>query len=143
MLGRLLSRLRRTESPTKRLGRRGEQAAASFLRREGYRILGRNVRVKIGEADIVCEAPDRRTIVIVEVKTRLRGAGKSAKSESMSPEFSVHHRKRKKLAAIARVLIRANGWADRPVRIDVIAVDWPASGEKPTLRHHIGIQVRS
>lgn len=140
MLDRLLRVLKRRKEPEyRRLGRRGERAAASFLRRAGYRILGRNVRVRIGEADIVCEAPDRRTIVIVEVKTRSRGAGKSAKSESMLPEQSVHQHKRRKLYSIARLLARANGWTDRPVRIDVVAIEWPAAGGRPTLRHHTGI----
>lgn len=119
----------------RRLGRAGERAAAKLLRRAGYRVLGRNVRVRIGEADLVCEAPDRRTIVIVEVKTRRTAAAGAA--PQLPPEANVHRRKRAKLVSVTRYLAKANGWTDRPVRIDVVGVEWPPRG-KPVLRHHIG-----
>ena len=134
VVGRVVHRLPDTD---KALGRAGERASARFLRREGYRILDRNVRVAVGEADLVCLAPDRNTIVIVEVKTRRRGTGRSILGETVPPEASVHQTKRRKLAAVARALARANGWAQRPIRIDVIGVEWPDDGAKPTLRHHI------
>jgi putative endonuclease len=124
---------------TQRLGRDGERLARRHLRRLGYRILATNARLRFGEADIVAESPDRRDIVICEVKTRLRGTGRSAQGETIAPEASVHSYKRRKLGAIARSLARANGWQSRPVRIDVIAIDWPADGSRPDLRHHIGI----
>jgi len=49
------------------LGRRGEDAAAAYLRGLGYRILGRRERVLRGDIDIV--ALDGRTVVFVEVRT--------------------------------------------------------------------------
>jgi putative endonuclease len=118
------------------LGRAGERAAARLLRRAGYCILGRNVRVRIGEADIVCLAPDRRTIVLVEVKTR-RAPEATSGATWLPPEASVHRRKQAKLISVLRYLARANGWTSRPLRIDVIGVEWPARG-KPVLRHHVG-----
>lgn len=124
------------------LGRAGERAAARLLKRSGYRILGRNVRLRIGEADLVCLAPDRATLVVVEVKTRRRGADRSVLGEIMPPEASVHQHKRAKLAAVARALVRANGWEGRTVRIDVVAIEWPDRGGKPTLRHHPGAVAR-
>lgn len=142
MLGRLLIKLLRRKNPisdTRTLGREGESLADRHLRRLGYRILARNARLRFGEADIVAESPDRRDIVICEVKTRLRGTGRSIQGESIAPEASVHAHKRHKLAAIAKSLARANGWQNRPVRIDVIAIDWPADGSEPELRHHVGI----
>lgn len=142
MLGPLLARLGAGgagEPQSRKLGRAGERLAARHLRALGYRILGRNVKVKIGEADIVAEAPDRKTIVIVEVKTRSRGSNRSLLGEVVAPEASVHQTKRRKLRAIARVLVNANGWRDRPVRIDVVAIEWPQGQRKPELRHHVGI----
>jgi putative endonuclease len=138
VLGRLIGRLRGSLDSDAALGRAGERASARFLRRAGYRVLDRNVRLDIGEADIVCLAPDRETIVIVEVKTRRRGAGRSILGETVPPEASVHQAKRRKLLAVARALASANGWKDRRVRIDVIGVEWPSDGSKPTLRHHEG-----
>jgi putative endonuclease len=135
LLRRLAGRI--DPADDKALGRAGERAAARLLRRSGYRILGRNVRLEIGEADLVCLAPDRATIVVVEVKTRRRGANRSLLGEIVPPEASVHSHKRRKLGAVARALARSNGWLERPVRIDVVAVEWPSDGAKPTLRHHI------
>lgn len=53
---------------TKLLGDRGERAAVRYLKRQGYRVLARQSRSRIGELDIV--AMDGSTIVFVEVKTR-------------------------------------------------------------------------
>lgn len=94
----------------------------------------------MGEADLVCLAPDRRTVVIVEVKTRLvhRGAG-----VAVPPEANITAHKQSKLARIARHLARCNGWQERPVRIDVVAVEWPVEGvwwpRLPPMRHHEGV----
>ncbi|MCC6659438.1 MAG: YraN family protein [Phycisphaerales bacterium] len=116
------------------LGREGEREAERLLRRQGYRVLARNAVCPAGEADLVCEDPDGRTIVIVEVKTRRPGRGRS----SLRPEASVHSRKRRKLLAIARYLARANGWEGRPLRIDVVAVEWPAGlRARASARHHV------
>jgi putative endonuclease len=127
------------EAGYRELGRMGERAAAGMLRSLGYSILGRNVRVPMGEADIVCRDCDRRTVVIVEVKTRLRREGAPDKSNAMLPEASITAHKRRKLLSIARHLTRANGWHECPVRIDVVAVEYDArSGSRPTIRHHVG-----
>ena len=120
------------------LGAAGERRAARLLKRGGYSIVDRNVRLPIGEADLVCLAPDRATIVVVEVKTRRRGAGLSVLGETVPPEASVHSKKRRKLRSIARVLARVNGWEGRPLRIDVVAVEWPEDGSRPVMRHHVG-----
>jgi Holliday junction resolvase-like predicted endonuclease len=127
------------EADYRELGRMGEDAAGSLLKSLGYTILGRNVQVPMGEADIVCRDRDRRTVVIVEVKTRLRREGAPHKSNTVPPEASITAHKRRKLLSIARHLRRANGWHDCPVRIDVVAVEYDArSSGKPTIRHHVG-----
>ena len=54
--------------PKDALGRHGEQLAADYLQRAGFRILDRNYRCSDGEIDIV--AADRRVLVACEVKTR-------------------------------------------------------------------------
>jgi len=45
-------------------GRRAERFAAKYLRRQGCRILGRNVDDRLGEIDLL--ALDGQTIVVVE-----------------------------------------------------------------------------
>lgn len=119
-------------TPAKALGARGERAAAAYLGSRGYRVLARNAVVPMGEADLVCEDADGRTIVIVEVKTRRRGV--NARSDTVPPEAAITARKRRKLRSIAAYLARANGWEDRPMRIDAVAVEVPREGE-PRVRH--------
>jgi hypothetical protein len=50
------------------LGRRGEEVAAGFLTRRGYRVVGSGFLARRGEVDLVCRRGDR--LVLVEVKTR-------------------------------------------------------------------------
>jgi putative endonuclease len=49
-------------------GHAAEDAAAALLEAQGYRILGRNVRLPGGEIDII--ARDGNVVVFVEVKAR-------------------------------------------------------------------------
>lgn len=118
------------------IGDRGERLAARFLRRQGYRILGRKLRTRMGEVDILAEAPDRRTVVVVEVKSSAsRGAGMSGAQE-LQPEVHVDGRKRRRLAFLAAQLARRYGFTGRPIRFDVVGVEFQ-SGAKPVVRHHV------
>lgn len=114
------------------LGPAGERAAMRHLRAKGYRKLGANVRTGAGEIDLIVLAPDKRTIVFVEVKAKRVADGSSA---AVRPEASVHARKRAKLRLLAQQVARARGWQDRPLRIDVVAVEQPSRG-RPVIRHH-------
>ena len=70
--------------PKKPLGRRGEAAAARFLRRRGYKIIARHERLRGGELDLVAVDRDR-TLVFVEVKTReSRDAGHPAEAVDLA-----------------------------------------------------------
>lgn len=111
--------------PDARLGARGERLAARRLRKSGYRVIARNVRGGAGEIDIVCVAPDRRTIVFVEVKTRAIADGVV---DPVPPEVNVTREKREKLVRLAREYARKKGWEDRPLRIDVVTVQVPRRG---------------
>lgn len=115
------------------LGPAGERAAEKFLRSRGYKVLARNARVPMGEADLLCEGPDRRTIILVEVKSRRLDAGRA----DPPAEAAVTAEKRRKLVKILRHLARANRWHDRPLRIDIIGVDF--RNDLPVeVRHHPG-----
>lgn len=138
LMARALSRFKPTpRSPDHDLGRRGEDVAAHYLRRAGYRIIERNVRVPMGEADIIAETRDAMVMIIVEVKSRLRTPGQPELSATVAPEAAITAHKRRKLATIAQHLARANRWHDRTVRIDVIAVEFfTLSDPQPLIRHH-------
>jgi putative endonuclease len=131
---------------TRRLGARGERLAARYLRRQGMRVVAKNLILGNAEADLVCLDRDRRTLVVVEVKARRTGAAGSNAGER-TPEAAITERKRRKLLQLARSLAaqqarRLHGLdrataarAQRPIRIDVVAVEFDAS-ESATIRHH-------
>lgn len=135
---RLLSLLRISVPRGKALGAAGERLAARFLRRRGYRIVARNVQAPGGEADLIAVAPDRRTIVFVEVKTRL--SHDSTGRPTYNPEVNIDARKRRAMLRAARAIARRRQWLDRPLRIDVIAVEWSRTRDH-TVRHHVGVRV--
>ncbi len=134
----LFQRIFRTASRRDPLGPMGERAAARLLQRKRFRLLGRNLRVPMGEADLLMIAPDRTSIVLVEVKARRVAPGEAAPTHP--PELSITQAKRHTLTAILRHLAIANHWHNRPLRVDVVAVEFPATPRTdPTFRHHEGI----
>ena len=50
------------------IGDKGEDFAASYFEKQGYKIKARNVHSRYGEIDLIAENED--TVVFVEVKTR-------------------------------------------------------------------------
>jgi len=111
------------------LGALGEELAARYLAREGYRIVARNVRAGGVELDLVVQRG--RVCAFVEVKTR--------RSRSHGPpEAAVDERKQQRLARGAAAWLREQrGWRARRVRFDVIAVEPGADGNWQ-LRHWPG-----
>jgi putative endonuclease len=128
------------DTPTRLLGRRGERAATRFLKAQGYRVLSRNLRLGVGEIDLLAEAPDARTIVVVEVKARVAGPRAGADDGPRLPERAITAAKGRKLAQLARAVKARRGVASRPVRIDVVAVEFPSGGAgrgvRPEIRHY-------
>ena len=113
-------------------GARGERWAAKHLRRKRYKVIARNLRTAVGEVDLLCLAPDRRTIVIVEVKTR--SAARGGQAPQVAPELALNRAKRRKLITVAQDLARRKKWVGRAVRIDLVAIDVGADG-RPAIRH--------
>ncbi|MFN5959616.1 MAG: YraN family protein, partial [Planctomyces sp.] len=116
-------------------GRHAERLVARELRRCGFRILGRNLRVPMGEADLLARDPDGRTIVLVEVKARVRPL--SERPEQRPPEAQINEDKRSTLRGIMTHLVRRNRWHHLPRRIDVVAVELEhGTMAIAELRHH-------
>ena len=118
-----------TRKPAATLGERGERAAAAYLRRHGHRILGKNLRNRLGEIDLL--ALDRRTgaVVIVEVKT--------TRGDDPPPEIHVNPAKQRKLTSLAGQLARQHRLGDRTIRFDVIGIVWAQDQPRPTrITHH-------
>ena len=108
------SRSSSSPPPHLRLGKRGENLACQFLRKNGYKILYRNFRGRTGgEIDVVCR--DRDTLVFVEVKTRTR-------EDFGRPLDAVDRDKRKRISRGGLAWLRLLGDPDILFRFDVVEV---------------------
>jgi putative endonuclease len=108
----------------KSLGRRGEDTAARYLKRHGYRLLARGVRSRLGELDII--AADGRTVVFVEVKTR-------RSNDAGHPAEAIDVNKQRRMTQAALAYLKANGLLGYSARFDVVAVTWPENSRRPTV----------
>lgn len=106
-------------------GKRGEDAALTYLQSEGYELLTRNWRCKFGELDLVMR--HGMTVVFVEVRMRRSGADAAF--------LSVDQRKQDKLRWAMQAYLSEQGWDDVEVRLDIIAVRLDATGEHGSLSH--------
>jgi putative endonuclease len=98
------------------LGKLGESLACEALVRQGYAILSRRYRTRIGEIDIVCR--DGASVVFVEVKAR--------RSDRFGrPAESVTSWKQRRIIAMARHFLARHRLQDRPCRFDVVSVRCP------------------
>lgn len=82
------------------IGQTGEELAAIYLERNGFDILERNFRCKIGEIDII--AQKNKILTFVEVKTRLSIV-------TGHPAEAVTFRKQQKIRRIAEYYMMVNG----------------------------------
>lgn len=98
------------KDPRKATGRSGEDLAAQHLVQQGYTILERNYRLRIGEVDII--ARDEEYLVFIEVKTR-------RSKRFGSPFEAVDIRKQQQIIRIASAYLQGK---EIPVRFDVVAV---------------------
>ena len=112
-------------TPRQGLGRTGERLAAEALISNGYSILERNFRCRLGEIDLVAE--EEQDLVFVEVKAR-RGIA------SGLPEDALTIRKRRKLIEVASYYLDLHACSDRSWRIDVVAVQFSSSGKLEEIR---------
>ena len=106
------------------LGKQGEELAAAYLEKKGYRILEKNWRQWRHEIDII--ALSGKYLVVVEVKTR-------QSNFFGEPETAVTREKQKSLIRAANAYIRYRNLQDE-VRFDIVSVIISNTGEKI---HHI------
>ena len=105
-------RPRNPRSATLDLGKRGEKAAADFLSRRGYEVVGAGFAARRGEIDLLCRRGD--ALVVVEVKTR-------SSEDFGTPLEAVGSRKRRALTAAAAEYRTLAGWTG-PIRFAVVGL---------------------
>lgn len=95
------------------LGQRGEELAANFLQRKGYKLLQRNYRSRFGQIDII--AKEKKYFCFIEVKTR--------KSSLYGlPKEAVSKFKQRRIARTALTYLKENRLIKTRARFDVISI---------------------
>lgn len=102
------------------VGQQGETLACQYLVRQGYRLIARNYRTKLGEIDIIAE--ERGTLVFVEVKTR-RGHQCGHPFEAVTPT------KCRQISKVALQYLAETGREGHSARFDVVAISFAGEAE--------------
>lgn len=110
-----------------RSGARGEALAAAFLEARGYRIVGRNLRTRHGEIDLL--AQDGSTWAAVEVKAR---------ADHPAPEATVRPEQLQRIGKSLQSLAHKLRPRPRALRIDIVAIRW--LDPNPEVRHFQGVR---
>ena len=106
------------------LWRSGEDLAASFYTRRGFRILARNYRAPGGEIDVIARRGS--LLVFCEVKAR-------ATDRFGVPAEAVDHRKQARIKRLAGAWLSQNRPGPVRVRFDIVSVI--VSGDHLELTH--------
>jgi putative endonuclease len=101
-------------------GARGEKIAQNYLKKQGYKVIDRNFRIRGGEIDIIALDPStgsgqNATLVFIEVKTR-------KSSEFGTPFEAINYWKIKALIKAAQFYKIQNSNLPDAMRIDAVAV---------------------
>ena len=99
-------------SDSKELGKQGEDAASSFLAKNGYKIVARNWKMRANEIDIIAE--NENFMIFIEVKTR-------SGNYLEHPCTAVAASKQKTIIKTADSYIRRHN-IDKDSRFDIITV---------------------
>lgn len=111
--------------PRRKFGNKGENIAAIYLIKKGYKIIKAPwSALPYGEIDIVAE--HKGVLIFIEVKTR-------QSNDFGFPEEAVDWRKRKKISKLIELYIQNNKLFNAHYRFDVIAIEM--AGDKSEIRH--------
>lgn len=105
-------------------GKIGEEIAAEYLQKKGFKVIERNWRIEKWEVDIIAEDKDER--VFVEVKTRFS-------EDYGNPADAVTKKKQRYLINAANLYAQQNNYDGR-MRFDVVCV-YLEKGKKALVEH--------
>ena len=106
------------------LGERGETAACGFLEAQGYKILEKNYKCKLGEIDVITRRQGR--LAFVEIKTR-------TSTQFGTPQEAVNLQKQEKIFKVAQWYLKEKKILKSPIAFDVVAILWK-EGQTPEMR---------
>ncbi len=100
----------------RKFGAAGEDIAAEILQRQGYRILKRNYRCRMGEIDIVASRGFEMSFVEVKTRTNL-DYGRACESVNLKKQERIRKAAQCYLQAAERM-----GYVPRSISFDVVEV---------------------
>ena len=111
-------------------GGEGENIAVNYLKNKGYQIIGRNIRSRWGEIDIIVKKQHK--LVFIEVKSRRN----STKGE---PYEAITFFKKKSLKRAIQYYLLQNKYKDYKLSIDMVAVIFNQSTGLNDVKHYENI----
>ena len=115
------------------IGRIGEDAAVKYLKKNGYKIIERNIHVSHNELDII--ARNKEFLVFVEVKAR--STDKSLSYQFGTPASAVTYSKKQRTLEAARAFLSSGRFDSLQPRFDVIEVHLDKTDKKVLHINHI------
>ena len=94
-------------------GNFGEMVAAMYLEKQGYEIVERNFRCRLGEVDIICRKGNQ--IVFIEVKTR-------TSDNYGAPSEAVNREKMNRIRKVAALYMMWEKITNYQVKFDVMEI---------------------
>jgi len=94
-------------------GRLGETIAADYLMKNGYRIIEKNYRTKLGEIDLIAEKDN--ILVFIEVKSR-------SNTNFGFPYEAVNRKKINRIIKASLVYLKQKGYENYQIRYDIIEI---------------------
>ena len=111
-------------SPSQAFGQLAENLAEQLLRKKGYRILEKNLRLAGGELDLIAE--QHGTLVFIEVKAR-RG------DQFGGAHYAISARKKQQIIKLAQYYLSKQEFTNIQSRFDAILVE--GTHEHPQVTH--------
>ena len=111
------------------LARRGEECVARHLARQGYQVLGMNVRAGRLELDVVAERDG--LLVVCEVRSR-------STDRYGSPAETIGYKKVQRVRQATRAWMSREGRSGQPVRLDAAALVFDRGAAAPRMEYYEG-----
>jgi len=108
-------------------GKKGEELAAKYLKKKGFKIISRNFKNRFGEIDLIVFK--KSLLAFVEVKTRVG-------SIDFNPEWAINFNKVSRVQKMAQVFLVQNKIDYQDLRIDVVCVCLSEEGKLLKIDHY-------
>lgn len=105
------------------IGALGEETAVKAIKKQGYKVIERNYRTRLGEIDII--AKDGEYTCFIEVRLRKN-------NDFGSPADTIDTVKQQKLIRTAKYYAVTNKIYDTPMRFDAVLINADCFGNKLT-----------